>query len=150
MSLSYLCGGILAHSSFQNCFNSDHIGGFSSMNGLFKVMPQHLQLALSSDHSKTLIFVFLEPFRGGLAGVFGIIVLLHNPSVLELDVHKLTAGHSPSGFLISAEFMFPSIMACCPGPELQSSLRPSHYHHHVLTVGMMFFLWNPVLVLCQI
>ncbi len=36
-------------------------------------------------HSKTLLFAFLEPFRGGLAGVFGIIVLLNNPSALELS-----------------------------------------------------------------
>ncbi len=35
---------------------------------------------------QNLNFVFLEPFRGGLAGVFGIIVLLHNPSALELEV----------------------------------------------------------------
>ncbi len=48
--------------------------------------------------------------------MFGIIVLLHNPSALELE-GKLMAGHSPSGFSDSAEFMFPSIMASHPGPE---------------------------------
>ncbi len=59
------------------------------MNGLFKIMLQHLNWI----YVQTLIwplqnlnFVFLEPFRGGLAGVLGIIVLLHNPSELELEV----------------------------------------------------------------
>ncbi len=59
------------------------------MNGLFKIMPQHLNWI----YVQTLIwplqnlnFVFLEPFRGGLAGLLGIIVLLHNPSALELEV----------------------------------------------------------------
>ncbi len=66
------------------------------MKGLFKVMPQHLnRIGLATPN---LNLVFLEPFRAGLAGVFGIIVLLYNPSGLELEVTKLTAGHSPSGF----------------------------------------------------
>ena len=39
ISLSHRCGGILAHSSMQNCFN---VCGFSSMNCSFEVLPQHL------------------------------------------------------------------------------------------------------------
>ena len=59
------------------------------MKGLFKVMPQHLnriQVRTLIWPLQNLTFVFLELFRGRLAGVFGIIVLLHNPSALELEV----------------------------------------------------------------
>ncbi len=59
------------------------------MKGLFKVMPQHLnwiQVWTLTWPLQNLNFVFLQPYRSGLAGVFGIIVLLHNPSVLELEV----------------------------------------------------------------
>ncbi len=59
------------------------------MNGLFKFMPQHfnqIYVRTLTWPLQNLNFVFLEPFRGGLAGVFGIIVLLHNTSALELEV----------------------------------------------------------------
>lgn len=38
--------------------------------------------------------IFLKPFRGGLAGVFWITVLLQNPSALQQQMDR----HSPSGF----------------------------------------------------
>ncbi len=58
MSLSHRCGFIWAHSTV-----------------IANAWPlQNLNL------------VFLEPFRGELAGVFRIIVLLHNLSALELEV----------------------------------------------------------------
>uniref|UniRef100_A0A8C1C4I6 Protein kinase, AMP-activated, gamma 2 non-catalytic subunit b n=2 Tax=Cyprininae TaxID=2743694 RepID=A0A8C1C4I6_CYPCA len=59
------------------------------MNRLFKVMPQHLnriQIRTLTRPLQSLHFVFLQPFRGGLAGVFWIIVLLQNPSSLQLEV----------------------------------------------------------------
>ncbi len=87
MSLSHRCGGILAQSSLQNCFNSATLEGFQAWKD-----------CLRSCHSISIGFKsglltwplqnlhFVQPFRGGLAGVFGIIVLLHNPSALELEV----------------------------------------------------------------
>ncbi len=59
------------------------------MNGLFKVMPQLLnwiQARTLTWPLQNLNFVFLQPFRDGLAGEFRIIVLLHNPSALELEI----------------------------------------------------------------
>jgi len=55
------------------------------MKGVFKVMPQYLNRILTWP-LENINFVFLEPFRVGLAGVFQGSVLLHNPSVLELEV----------------------------------------------------------------
>lgn len=88
MSLSHRCGWILAHSSLQNCFNSATLEGFRAWKDCLRSCH-----SISIGFVWTLIwplqnlnFVFLEPFRGGLAGVFGINVLLHNPSALELEV----------------------------------------------------------------
>ncbi|KAK3557416.1 hypothetical protein QTP70_026651, partial [Hemibagrus guttatus] len=47
-------------------------------------MPQHLNR--------------IEPFRGGLAGVFWIIVLLQNPSSLQLEVTNLPIYQSGKGY----------------------------------------------------
>ncbi len=55
-------------------------------------MPQHLNLIWVLTLTwplQNLNFVFLETFRGGLAGVFRIIVLLHNPRVLEVTIWRL-------------------------------------------------------------
>ncbi len=56
-------------------------------------MPQHLNwiyVRALTWPLQNLNCIFLQPFRGGLAGVFGIIVLLHNPSVLEHEVQPQT------------------------------------------------------------
>ncbi len=83
----HCCGGILAHSSLQNCFNSATLEGFQAWNDC--LWSRHsISIGFKSRLwlGQNLNFVFLEPFRGGLAGEFGIIVLLHNPSALELEV----------------------------------------------------------------
>ncbi len=141
MSLSHRCGGILAHSSVQNCFNSATLEGFQAWNDYLRSCHSisiRFEPGLWLDHSKTFLFYFifycfLEPFRGWLSGVFWIIVLLHNPCSLEL-----TNWRPDNPFRIfwkSAEFMVPSIMASRPGPE-----GLSHYHHHVwLLVWCSFY-----------
>ncbi len=87
---------------------------------------------------QNLNFVFLEPFRDGLAGVFGIIVLLHNPSALESEV---TNWHSLSGFSDRVQnSWFHQLCQVIQVLKLQSSPRPSHYHHHVwLLVWCSFY-----------
>ncbi len=88
-------------------------------------MPQQLnriQVRTLTWPLQNLNLVFLEPFRGGLAGVFGIVVLLHNPSVLEFEVTNWWLD-------ILLQVL-----------KLQSSPRPSHYHHHVwLLVWCSFY-----------
>ncbi|KAK3537702.1 hypothetical protein QTP70_017833 [Hemibagrus guttatus] len=71
------------------------------MNHLFKVMPQHLngiEVRTLTRPLQSLHFVFLQPFRGGLAGVFWIIVLLQNPSSLQLEVTNLPIYQSGKGY----------------------------------------------------
>ncbi|KAK3530731.1 hypothetical protein QTP70_000763 [Hemibagrus guttatus] len=71
------------------------------MNHLFKVMPQHLngiEVRTLTRPLQSLHFVFLQPFRGGLAGVFWIIVLLQNPSSLQLEVTNLPIYQSVKGY----------------------------------------------------
>ncbi|KAK3559738.1 hypothetical protein QTP86_019374 [Hemibagrus guttatus] len=45
-----------------------------------------LLLSVERENTKRIITWESEPFRGGLAGVFWIIVLLQNPSSLQLEV----------------------------------------------------------------
>lgn len=86
-----------------------------------------------------------------LAGMFGNIVLLNNPSVLELQANnnKLIVGHSSSlqDFLVERRFNGLSIMAspsCSEDAKQPITLPPQCW-----TVGMMNFLWNVLLVLHQ-
>ncbi len=74
-------------------------------------------------------FVFLEPFRGGLAGVFGIIILLHNPSALELELTNWWPDILLQDFQI--ECRIHGSINYGKSSRSWSSLRPSHYHHHV-------------------
>ncbi len=88
MSLSHRCGWILAPSSLQNCFNSATLEGFKAWKNCLRSCHSisiRFKPRLWLGHSKTLI-LFHEPFRGGLSDVFRIIVLLHKPSALELEV----------------------------------------------------------------
>ncbi len=124
MVLSNHCGWILAHSSLQNCFNSASLEGFQFR--LFKVMPQHLnwiQDQILTWPLQNLNLVFLEPFRGGLAGVFEIIVLLHKPCALKLEVTNWRPDILLQGFL-----QFHQLWQIFQVLKLQSSPRPSHYH----------------------
>ncbi len=85
MSLSHCCGGILAHSYLQNFINSATFEGFWAWKVCLRSchsISNGFKSVLWFGPSKNLNFVFLEPFRGGLAGVFGIIVLLHEPNAL--------------------------------------------------------------------
>ncbi|KAE8601208.1 hypothetical protein XENTR_v10013587 [Xenopus tropicalis] len=52
-------------------------------------MPQHLnriQVRTLTRPLQSLHFVFLQPFRGGFAGVFWVIVLLQHPRSLQLEL----------------------------------------------------------------
>lgn len=59
------------------------------MSRLFRVLPQHLswiQVRTLIRPLQRLHFTLLKPFRGGIAGVFWVTVLLQNLSALQLEV----------------------------------------------------------------
>lgn len=105
MGLSRCCGGLLEHSSVQNCFNSATLKG---LNTMFKVMPKHL---LSLDFNKAAFLTFwlaspnqTQPNPAALHTSHGRDVAGHWAYALG---HKLTAS-SFSIFWYRAEFMAPS------------------------------------------
>ncbi len=63
MSLSHSCGGILAHSSLQNCFNSATLEGFRAWMDCLRSCHSisiGFKSGLWLGHSKTLILFFLS------------------------------------------------------------------------------------------
>ncbi len=71
--------------------------------------------------------------------MFGIIVLLHNPSALELEFHKLMVGHSPSGLSDRVQnSWFHQLWQVIQVLKLQNS--PDHH-----TTTTMFDCWYDVL-----
>ncbi len=113
------------------------------MKGLFKVIPQHLNqiwvwtltwplqnIFISPPQKK---IVFLSHSEGDFLVCFGSL----SCCITQVPLSSQTDGRTISFriFWKSAEFMVPSIMASCPGPE-----GLSHYHHHVwLLVWCSFY-----------
>ncbi len=74
MSLSHRCGGILAHSSLQNCFNSATLEGFQSWMDCLRSCHSILfgfKSGLWLGHSKTLILFFLSHSEADLLVCLG-------------------------------------------------------------------------------
>ncbi len=144
MSLLQRCGGILAHSSWQNCCNSATLEGFRAWTRLFKVMPQHLnriQVRTLTRPLQSLHFVFLQPFRGGFAGVFWIIVLLQNPSSLQLEVTNRWPDIVLQDFLVDSR-IHGSIYHRKSSRSWSSKTAPDHH-----TTTTIFYCWYDVLFL---
>ncbi len=89
--------------------------------------------------SKTLLLFFLEPFRGGLAGEFGIIALLHNPSVLELEFTNWWPDILLQDFLIESK-IHSSISYGKSSRSWSCKAAPDHH-----TTINMFDCWCNVL-----
>ncbi len=114
------------------------------MNRLFKFMPQHLnriQVRTLTRPLQSLHFVFLEPFRGGFAGVFWIIVLLQNPSSLQLEVTNRWADIVLQDFLVDSR-IHGSIYHSKSSRSWSSKTAPDHH-----TTTTIFYCWYDVLFL---
>ncbi len=120
-----------AHSSWQNCCNSATLEGFRARTAFLRSchsISMGIQVRTLTRPLQSLHFVFLQPFIGGFAGVFWIIVLLQNPVRFSLrsqaDGRTFFGRHQNSWFHLSQQ-VFQVL-------KQQNSPRPSHYHHHIL------------------
>ncbi len=124
----------------QNCFNSATLEGFQAWNDCLRSCHSisiRFEPGLWLDHSKTFFYkkkkkkknVFLSHSEGDILVCFGSL----SCCITQVPLSSQTDGRTISFriFWKSAEFMVPSIMASCPGPE-----GLSHYHHHV-----WLFVW---------
>ncbi len=142
MSLSHCCGGILAHSSLQNCFNSVTLEGFQAWKDCLRSRHSSsigFKPGLWLGHSKTLLLFFLCHSEVDLLLCLG--SLSRFITQVRLSLRSQTDGRTFFFriFWLSAEFMVPSIMASHPGPEAAKQTQTITLPPPCLTVGMMFF-----------
>ncbi len=104
-------------------------------------MPQHLnriQVRTLTRPLQSLHFVFLQPFRGGFAGVFWIIVLLQYTSSLQLEVTNRWPDIVLQDFLVDSR-IHGSIYRSKSSRSWSSKTAPDHH-----TTSTIFYCWYDV------
>ncbi len=137
MSLLQRCGGILAHSSWQNCCNS---ATFS----LFKVMPQHLnriQVRTWLGHSKVFILFFFSHSEVDLLVCFGSLSCCRTQGSLQLEVTNRWPDIVLQDFLVDSR-IHGSIYHSKSSRSWSSKTAPDHH-----TTTTIFYCWYDVLFL---
>ncbi len=136
MSLLQHCGGILAHSSWQNCCNSATLEGFRAWTAFFYRLCHSISIEFRSGlwlgHSKVFIC-----FSSAIQRWICWCVLDHcpaaEPKFASAWGHEQMAGHCPSGFFGRQQnSWFHLSQQVFQVLKQQNSPRPSHYHHHIL------------------
>ncbi len=138
MSLLQRCVGILAHSSWQNCCNSSTLEGFRAWTAFLRSCHSisiGFRSGLWLGHSKVFILFFYQPFRGWFAGVFWIIVLLQNPSSLQLEVTNRWPDIVLQDFLVDSR-IHGSIYHSKSSRSWSSKTAPDHH-----TTTIIFYCW---------
>ncbi len=152
MSLSRCCGGILAHFSLQNCFNSATLEGFQAWMDCLRSCHS-ISIGFKSrlwlGNSKFLILFILSHSDVGLLVCLGSLSCYITQVHLSLRSQTDVRTFSFRIFWQRAEFMVPSIMVSRRGPEAEKQPQTITLTPPCLTIGMMFFLWNAVLFLRQ-
>ncbi len=144
MSLLQRCGGILAHSSWQNCCNSATLEGFRAWTRLFKVMPLHLnriQVRTLTRPLQSLHFVFSSAIQRWICWC----VLDHCPAA----EHKFASawGHDRWPDIVLQDFLVDSrihgsIYHSKSSRSWSSKTAPDHH-----TTTTIFYCWYDVLFL---
>lgn len=88
------------------------------------------------------ILIFIELFRGGLTGVFQIIVPLRIATALELHNMNRWANTFPRYFLLEREFIVPSLTASNSGPEAAKQPQTNRLPPPRLMVVWWSLLWS--------
>ncbi len=131
MSLLQRCGGILAHSSWQNCCNSATLEGFRAWTAFLRSCHSisiGFRSGLWLGHSKVFILFFFSHSEVDLLVCFG-----SEPKFASAWGHEQMAGHCPSGFFGRQQnSWFHLSQRVFQVLKQQNSPRPSHYHHHIL------------------
>ncbi len=135
MSLLQHCGGILAHSSWQNCCNSATLEGFRAWTAFLRLCHSisiGFRSGLWLGHSKVFIC-----FSSAIQRWICWCVLDHcpaaEPKFASAWGHEQMAGHCPSGFFGRQQnSWFHLSQQVFQVLKQQNSPRPSHYHHHIL------------------
>ncbi len=152
MSPLQRCGGILAHSSWQNCCNSATLEGFRAWTAFLRSCHSisiGFRSGLWLGHSKVFILFFLSHSEVDLLVCFWIIVLLQNPSSLQLEVTNRWPDIVLQDFLVDSR-IHGSIYHSKSSRSWSSKTAPDHhYHHHILLLVWCSFFWNAVLLLHQ-
>ncbi len=143
MSLLQRCGGILAHSSWQNCCNSTTLEGFRAWTAFLRSCHSisiGFRSGLWLGHSKVFILFFFSHSEVDLL-VFWIIVLLQNPSSLQLGVTNRWPDIVLQDFLVDSR-IHGSIYHSKSSRSWSSKTAPDHH-----TTTTIFYCWYDVLFL---
>lgn len=134
MSLLQHCGGISAHSSLHNRCNSATLELFLSMKLPIHVMPEHLDRIQFRTWTRPLRsrHFYFQPFRGGLAAVFWI--LLQTQSLFQCQVRWLDIRASQLFWPWLKSWLLKWLFVHFKTILIQPNSTIANYHHNLISI----------------